>query len=115
MVPGSSGVGTVGSGRELVGGSKMSDLLEAAKAVIGEFGYLNLTRIEKLRAAVERAENPPANYNEWTARHSGQTVSPYELWTAAQQAERERCREIVKTMGGPDVPDLLRQIDSREE
>ena len=37
------------------------------------------------------------------------------LWNAAQQAERERCREIVITMGGPDVPDLLRQIDSGEE
>lgn len=97
----------------------MNELIEAAKAVIERWDahhvVIDGTLVADLRAAVERAENPPADYNEWTARHSGQTVSPYELWTAAQQAERERCREIVITMGGPDVPDLLRQIDSGEE
>ena len=97
----------------------MNELIAAAKAVIERWDahhvVIDGTLVADLRAAVERAENPPANYNEWTARHSGQTVSPYELWTAAQQAERERCREIVITMGGPDVPELLKQIDSGED
>lgn len=31
------------------------------------------------------------------------------------KAERERCREIVIAMGGPDVTELLRQIDSGED
>lgn len=96
----------------------MTDLLTAAKAVIYDWDKYQIVHCESVNmlcAAVERAETPPADYNEWTARHSGQTVSPYELWTAAQMTERERCREIVIAMGGPDVPDLLRQIDSGEE
>ena len=36
-------------------------------------------------------------------------------YAEGQHAERKRCREIVITMGGPDVPELLRQIDSEED
>lgn len=100
----------------------MNELLQAAKAVIAQWdrnGYpvelVMWEPIKQLRAAVERAENPPAGYGEWTSKNAGKVLSAHEVWTAAQQAERERCREIVITMGGPEVPDLLRQIDSGEE
>lgn len=46
------------------------------------------------------------NWTNWNTRNA---------WDKATEVERERCREIVISMGGPDVPDLLRQIDSGEE
>lgn len=95
----------------------MSSLLNAAKAVIDAANTGDRwCAIARLRDAVERAENPPANYNEWTARHSGQTVSPYELWTAAQQAEREKWVRAVKRMEEDHsykyLDELLEMIDA---
>ena len=58
-------------------------------------------------------------YIEWVESLGDDCTSPLLAWTeghkAGRDAERERCREIVITMGGPDVPELLRQIDSGEE
>ena len=103
----------------------MNDLLVAAKAVIECWDDPKepaVMHVDNLRAAVERAEDPPAYFMEWWETFPLKTddvVPAVHAWeagfTAAQQAERERCREIVITMGGPDVPDLLRQIDSGEE
>ena len=106
----------------------MTDLLTAAKAVIYDWDKYQIVHCESVNmlcAAVERAENQDvknaADFIGWASTVKG--VNPvdgwvdfgFDAWTAAQQAERERCREIVITMGGPDVPDLLRQIDSGEE
>ena len=98
----------------------MNELIEAAKAVIERWDMhgcvMEKVLIDGLRAAVERAENPPANYNEWTARHSGQTVSPYELWTAAQLAEREKWVRAAKRMEEEHsykyLDELLEMIDA---
>ena len=106
----------------------MRELINAAKAVIERWDMptwkdvpATAEYIARLRAAVERAENQESvGFEEWW-ESTGKKYWPYDYlatesaWTAAQQAERERCREIVITMGGPDVPDLLRQIDSGEE
>lgn len=98
----------------------MNELLQAAKAVIdADFVSQQRVAIENLRAAVERAEKQEAmGFGEWwySNDYGNYGIHHAQLaWIAAQQAERERCREIVITMGGPDVPDLLRQIDSGEE
>ena len=101
----------------------MSELLQAAKAVIDNWACVSHARlgyyVEELSDAVERAEKQEAvGFDEWfpTSGWNPECVEYIlEVWQAAQQAERERCREIVITMGGPDVPELLKQIDSGEE
>jgi hypothetical protein len=104
----------------------MSDLLEAAKAVCDQYDYTGTVEeceaVNRLIAAVERAEKQEAvGYDDWLNAHD--VCYPLDridefaeaAWIAAQQAERERCRKIVIAMGGPDVPELLRQIDSGED
>lgn len=98
----------------------MNELLQAAKAVIDATSTGDRwCAIANLKSAVERAEKQETvGFAEWWGRNKKYCETPflvYNCWTAAQQAERERCREIVITMGGPDVPELLRQIDSGEE
>lgn len=111
----------------------MQELIEAAKAVIDNCDHLGLADIQRLRAAVERAEKQEAMRlsddeirelllpNGFRIKDGCSDLKPYVFQAAraiefaAQQAERERCREWVITMGGPDVPELLRQIDSGEE
>ena len=100
----------------------MNELITAAKAVIYDWDkYQNVQHesVNMLSAAVERAEKQEAvGFDEWfpTSGWNPECVEYIlEVWQAAQQAERERCREIVITMGGPDVPELLKQIDSGEE
>ena len=88
-----------------------------------DFGQEDLLAFaQEVRAAVERAEKQEAvGFKDWWKEHSiewGWTLTEIDaerFWTAAQMAERERCREWVITMGGPDVPELLRQIDSGED
>lgn len=109
----------------------MNELINAAKAVIDDWNsdadnYPNDEVIVNLCAAVERAENPADfGFVEWFKRFflkhspSDRQALAAQAWAwateYATQAERERCREIVITMGGPDVPELLRQIDSGED
>lgn len=107
----------------------MSELLDAAKAVIDATDTGDRwCAIANLKTAVERAEKQEAEsikfderFHQWFIGHRKMLfeLGTYDCaemaWIAAQQAERERCREIVITMGGPDVPELLRQIDSGEE
>lgn len=115
----------------------MQELIAAAKAVIDCWDIQEpwkvgrphmMSKIETLRAAVERAEKKEVEsikfdelFHQWFIEHrkmlfeAGTYDCAETAWQAAQQAERERCREIVITMGGPDVPELLKQIDSGEE
>ena len=102
----------------------MSELLQAAKAVIDATDIGDRWRaIVHLRTAVDRAEKQEAvGFDEFLeTKYPVQLLTKYDInylkeaWTTAQLAERERCREIVITMGGPDVPELLRQIDSGED
>ena len=72
----------------------MNELISAAKAVIAEWDDQQVVGDRNLRAAVERAENAPADYNEWTANNAGKVLSAYEVWTAAQQAMRERIKDL---------------------
>lgn len=76
----------------------MNDLITAAKTVIDwlEGDYPSELHRDRLIAAVERAENPPADYSEWTAKNSGKVLSAHEVWTAAQQADRNRIRSRAK-------------------
>lgn len=78
----------------------MNELIKAAKAVIEKWDLIKPEQvpayIKELHAAVERAENPPADYNAWTAKNAGEVLSAHEVWTAAQQAERERIRARAK-------------------
>jgi predicted oxidoreductase len=79
----------------------MSSLLKAAKAVIdAKYFPQQRAAINALQAAVERAEKQEdVWFEEWISRNSGRFVSPPEVWTAAQQAERERIRDIIKAVG----------------
>ena len=83
----------------------MSELIEAAKAVIAEWDERLVVGDRNLRAAVERAEKQEAvGFYEWlktwhkTNRYEGRPLAPSEktIWTAAQQAERERIRARVQ-------------------
>ena len=79
----------------------MKELIEAAKSVIEARVYTGVHR-EQLRAAVERAEKPPAGFDEWWSRNSKYCTTPHlthDCWTTAQQAERERIRDIIKAVG----------------
>lgn len=83
----------------------MNELLQAAKAVIESWDRIWIVgtdvKIKKLRAAVERAENPPAGFEEWWSFQGFYPVSKKyakELWQAAQQAERERIRDIINSV-----------------
>lgn len=82
----------------------MNELLQAAKAVIDADDIpTRCNAISKLRAAVDRAEKQDAvGFDEWWDANAdlkykfvpiGQAK---QLWTAAQQAERERLKEIIK-------------------
>lgn len=79
----------------------MKELLEAAKAVIDNWDkHWPLDKLlNDLKSAVERADNPPADYNEWTSKNSGKVLSAHEVWTAAQQADRERIKDIIAAIG----------------
>jgi hypothetical protein len=81
----------------------MSDLLEAAKAVIEELDekstrVLSVDNEDRLRAAVERAEEPPTGFDEWWSRQGFYPCSKKyakELWEAAQATERERAKVLL--------------------
>lgn len=82
----------------------MNKLIEAAKAVIDEWdsNALFLTpSITKLRAAIERAEKPPAGFEEWADNNNlseyGKACSR-KAWQDAQYAERKRIRAIIKAV-----------------
>lgn len=95
----------------------MNELIKAAKAVIARWDLspLSVDRItlDDLRAAVERAENikwphdvrrsrnPSEDLDQWLQSRVEDdpcAEPPYdeEIWTAAQQAERERIRARVR-------------------
>lgn len=89
----------------------MSELIEAAKAVINyehDTNYCFVDRVSELRAAVEEFERQEAvGFNEWlsTQKYTYQADDWLEInfgksaWTAAQQAERARIRDIIKAVG----------------
>lgn len=104
----------------------MKDLIEAAKAVIYDWDkYQNVHHesVAMLSAAVERAEKPPAGFEEWWDKYAdlkykfvpiGQLR---QLWQAAQQAERERIRAIIRdvTGGFGNCDRLMERIDAATE
>lgn len=87
----------------------MNELIQAAKAVIADWDrYQNahFASVNTLRAAVEKTENPPIDYNEWTRKNAGKVLSAHEVWTAAQQADRARIKQIITYQFGELVSDL---------
>lgn len=81
----------------------MNDLLTAAKAVIEMWDQSppieHCQRRATLRAAVERAEKPPADFMGWWKTFPLNTygiVPAFHGWEAGQQAERERIRSRVQ-------------------
>lgn len=85
----------------------MNELIAAAKAVINHWDFHATWKLEPklstLRAAVERAEKQESSrFKDWWKEHSiewGWTLTEIDaerFWTAAQQAERERIKNIVR-------------------
>lgn len=85
----------------------MNDLLTAAKAVIEMWDNSppveHCQRRAALRAAVERAENQEAvGFDWWLSAHTKELMTwdvasfARLVWTAAQQAERERVLDIFR-------------------
>lgn len=80
----------------------MNDLLQAAKAVIAEWDYYGNVyweKIKTLRDAVERAEEQEAvGFEDWwrTADHIDGEITADRVWIAAQQAERERIKDLFR-------------------
>lgn len=92
----------------------MSELLEAAKAVIDgwdNYGGTTQAKIQLLRAAVEQAEKPPTGFFDWWHSHEFGNYGIHHAhmaWIAAQQAERERIKKILgEWVGG----ELMERID----
>lgn len=115
----------------------MSELLRAAKAVIEatDAGY-RWCAIANLRAAVERAERQePVRLSDGEIRRIAESFREnpdrekfigfaraieQEAWTAAQQAERGRIKDIVAELLDPEDPwihysTLLEKIDATTE
>ena len=86
----------------------MSELLQAAQAVIDEWNSgmphdgVSEEAEDALRAAVDRVEKQDAvGFREWWDEHVGygephRLANDRKVWTAAQQAERERIRARAK-------------------
>ena len=102
----------------------MSELLQAAKAVIDDLDNPRVCNVrykahQALRAAVERAETVPTEFEEyWITQgfvaEERQTVLT--IWSDAQQAERERIKKIIGGLVEQDDPwihfsTLLEKID----
>lgn len=90
----------------------MSDLLKAAKAVITRWETplwkdvpATTEYIYRLRDAVEQAEKQEADFDTWFVKNYEGVfdLAIYDsikaAWTASQQAERERIRDIIKAVG----------------
>ena len=83
----------------------MNELIRAAKAVIAEWDDRQVVGDRKLRAAVERAEKQEAvGFEEWWNEHVAfdephRKANDRKTWIAATQAERERIKDIIKTVG----------------
>lgn len=112
----------------------MKELIEAAKAVIECFYDTDTppaTRVDALRAldtTVEQAEKAEKQedivFYEWLKswhkanKYEGRPLAPSEktIWTAAQQAERERWIKAVKLMEEEHayryLDELLEKIDA---
>lgn len=103
----------------------MSELLASAKAVIEDldnprvFNVRDVTE-QQLRAAVEQAEKQEAmGFDEWWKDHgNGGYHDSLEAWAAAQQAERERIKNVIAELLEPADRDpwihystLLEKID----
>lgn len=97
----------------------MNDLITAAKAVIESWDNCSDRfslgiEVDNLRAAVERAEKRDAvGFDEWWETNTvGFWKDARYIWTAAQQAERERLRqrvaEIISLVDFDDVMDVFR-------
>jgi len=118
----------------------MNRLIEAAKAVIADFNYdeddyPNDQVIANLRAAVERAEKQEAEsikfderFHHWFIGHRKMLfeLGTYDCaemaWTAAQQAERMRIKDLLKQSSDWFEDDqmaqanwLLEKIDAGED
>ena len=95
----------------------MKDLIDAAKAVVDWWEDKDPSDlpIERLIAAVERADKPPADFESWYDENIegcfdvGIYDSTKSAWVAAQQAERERIKKILgEWVGG----ELMEKIDA---
>ena len=105
----------------------MSELLQAAKAVIDDLDNPRVCNVrykahQALRAAVDRAEKQEAvGFDRWWGEHGfafleTPSLHAREIWTAAQQAERERIKKIIGGLVEQDDPwihfsTLLEKID----
>ena len=80
----------------------MNELLTAAKAVIADWDDRQVVGDRNLRAAVERAEEPVADFDKWVFEQDVDNCGKIGLmelaWQAAKQAERERIRDIIKAV-----------------
>lgn len=86
----------------------MNELLQAAKAVIDgwdNYGGTTQAKIQLLRAAVERAENPPAGFEEWSKqRCDGFKLGKQYLHICPR---RETCaRYVERHTGGERTPNF---------
>lgn len=85
----------------------MNELLDAAKSVIDDWDSGDRwCAIAHLRAAVDRAEKQEAVGFDWWWQRQGPKYcwdsyaeTARAAWTAAQQAERERIKAIIKAVG----------------
>ena len=80
----------------------MNELIKAAKAVIDQYDYTGTVEeaeaVNWLVDAVERAENPPTDFDKWWAQTEiwpSEYTAAASAWIAAQQAERGRIKEII--------------------
>ena len=94
----------------------MKDLIEAAKAVDEDWHNGN-TKVshrvmQLLRAAVEQAEKPPADYEGWVRENAGKRGYLWDAWIAAQQAERERIKKILGKWVGGELMEKINESDS---
>lgn len=107
----------------------MNELITAAKGVIESWdhGRPIQIRLKNLRAAVERAEKQNVtDFEEWWL---DQELSDCNrgaakiVWTAAQQDERKRIKDIIATLGVSGIHDmwfdccdrLMEKIDATTE
>ena len=100
----------------------MRELIEAAEAVIGRWDRSPLSvdslTMNDLRAAVEQAEKQEAvGFEEWIKATPWTEWTAKSAWIAAQQAERERIKDIVVELIYPEDPwihysTILEKIDA---
>jgi hypothetical protein len=94
----------------------MNELIDAAKAVCDQYDYTGTVEeceaVNRLYAAVERAEKQDANFEEWFVKNYKGVfdLAIYEsikaAWITAKQGERGRIKQIIHYQFSELVSDL---------